>query len=55
MLSRVTARRIYKLMHDPTYRAQVAFEQSGYNQPFRTRFRISPNMADPLGPGISVK
>jgi len=38
----VTTRRIYTLMHDPTYRAQVAFEQSGYNQPPHTGFRISP-------------
>jgi len=29
----VTKRRIYTLMHDPTYRAQVNFEQASYNQP----------------------
>jgi hypothetical protein len=51
----VTTRRIYTLMHDPTYRAQVAFEQSGYNQPPHTGFRISPNMADPPQPNINVK
>jgi hypothetical protein len=51
----VTTRRIYTLMHDPTYRAQVAFEQSGYNQPPHTGFRISPNMADPPQPKINVK
>jgi rhamnogalacturonan endolyase len=51
----VTKRRIYTLMHDPTYRAQVAFEQSGYNQPPHTGFRISPNMADPPKPDIHVK
>jgi hypothetical protein len=51
----VTTRRIYTLMHDPTYRAQVAFEQSGYNQPPHPGFRISPNMADPPKPDIHVK
>jgi hypothetical protein len=51
----VTTRRIYTLMHDPTYRAQVSFEQSGYNQPPHTGFRISPNMADPPRPVINVK
>jgi hypothetical protein len=51
----VTKRRIYTLMHDPTYRAQVSFEQSGYNQPPHTGFRISPNMADPPKPDIHVR
>ena len=51
----VTKRRIYTLMHDPTYRAQVAFEQSGYNQPPHAGFRISPNMADPPKPDIYVR
>jgi hypothetical protein len=50
----VTSRRIYTLMHDPTYRAQVNFEQSGYNQPPHTGFRISPNMAAPPKPDIFV-
>jgi hypothetical protein len=50
----VTARRVYTLMHDPTYRAQVNFEQSGYNQPPHTGFRISPNMAPPPKPDIFV-
>jgi len=51
----VTARRIYTLMHDPTYRAQVSFEQSAYNQPPHTGFRISPNMLPPPKPDIYVK
>jgi hypothetical protein len=50
----VTKRRIYTLMHDPTYRAQVSFEQSGYNQPPHTGFRISPNMTDPPKPSIFI-
>jgi rhamnogalacturonan endolyase len=51
----VTKRRIYTLMHDPTYRSQVNFENSAYNQPPHTGFRISPNMADPPVPSIFVK
>jgi hypothetical protein len=51
----VTARRIYTLIHDPTYRAQVSFEQSGYNQPPHTGFRISPNMDPPPKPDIYVR
>ncbi len=51
----VTKRRIYTLMHDPTYRAQVNFEQSTYNQPPHTGFQISPNMPAPPVPDIFVK
>ena len=51
----VTARRIYTLMHDPTYRAQVSFEQSAYNQPPHTGFQISPNMPPPPVPNIYVR
>jgi len=50
----VTKRRIYTLMHDPTYRAQVAFEQSAYNQPPHVGFHIGPGMADPPVPDIRV-
>jgi hypothetical protein len=50
----VTKRRLYTLMHDPTYRAQVSFEQSAYNQPPHTGFRISPNMAPPPVPNIFI-
>ena len=51
----VTKRRIYTLMHDPTYRAQVNFEQSSYNQPPHTGFHIGAGMADPPKPDIFVK
>jgi hypothetical protein len=51
----VTTRRIYTLMHDPTYRAQVAFEQSGYNQPPHVGFHIGAGMADPPKPDITVR
>jgi hypothetical protein len=51
----VTTRRIYTLMHDPTYRAQVAFENASYNQPPHTGFKIGAGMADPPKPDIYVK
>jgi hypothetical protein len=50
----VTQRRIYTLMHDPTYRAQVSFEQSAYNQPPHVGFHIGPGMSDPPTPDIHV-
>jgi rhamnogalacturonan endolyase len=51
----VTKRRIYTLMHDPTYRAQVSFEQSSYNQPPHVGFHIGAGMANPPKPDIFVK
>ena len=51
----VTKRRIYTLMHDPTYRAQVGFENSSYNQPPHVGFHIGAGMADPPVPDIIVK
>jgi hypothetical protein len=51
----VTKRRIYTLMHDPTYRAQVAFENSAYNQPPHVGFHIGVGMANPPVPDIHVK
>lgn len=50
----VTKRRIYTLMHDPTYRSQVSFEQSAYNQPPHTGFHIGAGMAAPPVPDIRV-
>ena len=51
----VTKRRIYTLMHDPTYRAQVAFENASYNQPPHPGFQINPGMPAPPVPNIYVK
>jgi len=51
----VTKRRIYTLMHDPTYRMQVSFEQASYNQPPHVGFHIGSGMADPPKPDIHVK
>lgn len=50
----VTKRRIYTLMHDPVYRAQVSFEQSAYNQPPHVGFHIGAGMADPPVPDIRI-
>ena len=51
----VTKRRIYTLMHDPTYRAQVSFENASYNQPPHPGFHIGAGMANPPIPDIYVK
>lgn len=51
----VTKRRIYTLMHDPTYRMQVSWEQSSYNQPPHTGFHIGSGMAAPPEPDIHVR
>ena len=51
----VTARRIYTLMHDPTYRAQVSFENASYNQPPHAGFHIGAGMANPPVPNIFLK
>jgi hypothetical protein len=51
----VTKRRIYTLMHDPTYRMQVSFEQASYNQPPHTGFHIGNGMVAPPKPDIFVK
>jgi hypothetical protein len=51
----VTKRRIFTLMHDPTYRAQVSFENSAYNQPPHVGFHIGAGMANPPKPDIFVK
>jgi rhamnogalacturonan endolyase len=49
-----TKRRIYTLMHDPTYRAQVGFQQAAYNQPPHVGFHIGAGMADPPVPDMRV-
>ncbi len=51
----VTARRIYTLMHDPQYRAQVSAEQTGYNQPPHPGFHIGSGMVAPPKPDIHVR
>jgi rhamnogalacturonan endolyase len=51
----VTARRIYTLMHDPTYRMQVSAEQTAYNQPPHPGFHIGSGMVAPPNPDIHAR
>jgi hypothetical protein len=51
----VTTRRIYTLMHDPTYRMQVSAEQTAYNQPPHTGFHIGSGMVAPPNPDIHTR
>lgn len=51
----VTARRIYTLMHDPQYRANVSSQNASYNQPPHTSFHIGAGMMEPPRPDITVK
>jgi len=47
----VTKRRIYTLMHDPTYRAQVILSSQATNQPPHVGFHIGT--AWPIRPGLT--
>ncbi len=51
----LTERRIYTLMHDPQYRANVSAQNSTYNQPPHTSFHIGNGMAEPPRPDITVR
>lgn len=48
----VTARRIYTLMHDPQYRANISFQNVAYNQPPHPSFYIGGGMPAPPEPDI---
>jgi rhamnogalacturonan endolyase len=50
-----TTRRIYTLMHDPQYRANVSAQNATYNQPPHTSFHIGDGMAAPPQPDIHVR
>jgi rhamnogalacturonan endolyase len=50
-----TTTRIYTLMHDPQYRAAVAFQNVAYNQPPHPSFHIGEGMAPPPRADIHVK
>jgi rhamnogalacturonan endolyase len=50
-----TTTRIYTLMHDPQYRAAVAFQNVAYNQPPHPSFPIGEGMAPPPRPNIFVR
>jgi rhamnogalacturonan endolyase len=46
--------RFYTLMHDPQYRAAIAWQNSGYNQPPHPSFFLGAGMDDPPVPRIRV-
>ena len=48
-----TDRRIYTLMHDPVYRASVAWQNVAYNQPTQTGFYLGHDMPPPPRPAIA--
>ncbi|MBI4602174.1 MAG: rhamnogalacturonan lyase [Planctomycetes bacterium] len=47
-----TTVRMHTLMHDPTYRLGVAWQNVGYNQPPHTGFHLGHGMAPPPRPAI---
>jgi rhamnogalacturonan endolyase len=47
--------RMYTLMHDPQYRAAIAWQNVGYNQPPHPSFFIGEGMKAPPVPKITVK
>jgi rhamnogalacturonan endolyase len=47
-----TEHRLYTLMHDPTYRLSVAWQNVGYNQPPHTGFFLGHGMEPPPRPNI---
>ena len=51
----ITRRRIYTLMHDPRYRANVSAQNATYNQPPHTSFPIGDGMREPPRPNITVR
>ncbi|WP_438009698.1 rhamnogalacturonan lyase [Sorangium sp. So ce321] len=51
----LTRRRIYTLMHDPQYRANVSAQNATYNQPPHTSFHIGDGMREPPRPNITVR
>lgn len=50
-----TDQRITTLMHDPTYRMAVAWQNNGYNQPPHPSFFIGANMPTAPRPNVKVK
>lgn len=50
-----SAARLYTLMHDAQYRAAIAFQNVGYNQPPHPSFHIGEGMAPPPKPDIHVR
>ena len=51
----VTSTRIFTLMHDPMYRAAIAWQNTAYNQPPHPGFFIGNGMSTPAQPNIYVR
>lgn len=51
----VTQRRIYTLMHDPQYRAAIAWQNVAYNQPPHPSFHIGKGMQAPPMPNVRTR
>lgn len=49
-----TQRRLPTLMHDPVYRAGIAWQNTAYNQPPHTSFFLGHGMKTPKRPDIAV-
>jgi hypothetical protein len=51
----VTTTRLFTLMHDPMYRAAIAWQNTAYNQPPHAGFFIGNGMSTPPQPNIYVR
>lgn len=49
-----TTQRMYTLMHDPNYRAAIAWQNNSYNQPPNLSFYFGGGMATPPSPNIQL-
>ncbi len=49
-----TEQRMYTLMHDPNYRAAVAWQNNSYNQPPNLGFYFGGGMDTPSAPNIAI-
>ncbi|WP_182881528.1 cellulose binding domain-containing protein [Microbispora sp. H10949] len=50
-----TTRQIHTLMHDPTYRLAIAWQNTAYNQPPHPGFFLGDGMATPARPNIYLR
>ncbi|MNC85035.1 Rhamnogalacturonan endolyase YesW precursor [compost metagenome] len=50
----LTERRLFTLMHDPQYRAAVAWQNVAYNQPPHPGFFLGDGMTPPPHPKIAT-
>ena len=50
-----TTTRLWTLLHDPTYRVAIAWQNTGYNQPPHAGFFLGNGMATPPQPNIYLR